>query len=319
MNSKVSISLALILFVGTTVFSQDNNAILKLKSVNISIGEEQLYPSNQSVNSYANTVHDQSIFVQNDSALTQSSNINKSSYFNYSIEVALAKDQSKWTYIFGASINDRVDRFNRFWKEDDYIIDTVYTVVPYLSSSGNGQPNYSTQYDTLLLDSISRHELNIVARTTNVYVYGEALRDFVKNKYTFSVGGGLAIGASVRNNVSATYDHFYGLRMVKESGGYYEPVWYADIPEFNPVQGTYNVLGLTRYSEDVVRTKANHTFILKPYIPLRVEAVIAKDGFFSNLGVQASGKAGYEFQIVKNGGIKSRFFWGVNTGVFYRL
>lgn len=297
-------------------YAQSDSPGFKLESVYLWYSKESLRHDNQIFNHFSNTVDDASFFVQDDSSLEGYGWPSRYQYKTYSAELGFRKGDSKWRYVFGATYNQRLERSFFFQKTDEYIVDTVYAPVVVMT----GESTYSYNYDTLLLDSIMQHKLNYQSTTKNIFAHAAILRDFKKNKYTISTGVGLGVGMSVKNEVRSRYNRYWGLSMVREqSADDYESVWYADIPKFSPVAGTLYRGEYTEISADYNMTKGNTIFIIKPYIPLRVEARIAEKGFFSKLGVMGSANTGFEIQIVRNDGIRSRFFWNYQAGLFYNL
>lgn len=291
------------------------SANFTIESVHLRYGNEVLLHGQQNFSSFSNTVQDDFIFPD-DSGFVENSQSTLYGYNSYSGEIGFRKPDSKWRYIAGATFNNRLERYYNLQLENETIIDTIYAPVP----ASSGESEYFVYYDTLLLDSISMYEITALSHTTTIFVYGEMLRDFKKNKCTFSTGIGLALGVTVKNQIWSSYTQYWGLQMVREQEpDYYQPVWYADIPISSPVQGTINPGEMKPISSDNDRLKGNTIFTFKPYIPIRVEAVIAEKGFFSKVGVMASTSAGAEFQIVKNDGLRVRPFWNYQAGLFFRF
>jgi hypothetical protein len=306
----------------TTILSlaqTNSTGKLKLESISINTSTERLYHGQQNFSDFSTTIADDFLFPV-DSGAREFHPVNSYSYRAYSVEAGFQIEGSKWRLITGATYNQRLERDYMFQLRNETIIDTVYTPVPYGAQADPEYPG-GVYYDTLLLDSTSMNELIVKSNTKNVFVHAEIIRDFKKNKYTFSSGIGLALGVSVKNEVTSTYTNYWGLTMNKiemYSPGY--PYWFAFIPRFDPQGGgPINPSEFVAFKSDSNRLKGNTIFTVKPYIPIRVEAVIAEKGFFSKVGVMGSANAGVEFQIVKNDGIRSRFFWNYKAGIFVRI
>ena len=306
----------------TTVLSlaqTNSSGNLKLESISINTGIEKLYHGQQNFSGFSNTVSADFLFPV-DSGAREFHPVNAYGYRAYSVEAGFQIERSKWRLITGASYNQRLERDYMFQLRNETIIDTVYTPVPYGAQADPEYPG-GVYYDSLILDSTSMNELIVKSNTKNVFVHAEIIRDFKKNKYTFSSGIGLALGVSVKNEVTSTYTNYWGLTMNKielYNPGY--PYWFAFIPRFDPQGGgPINPAEFVAFNSDLDRLKGNTIFTLKPYIPIRVEAVIAEKGFFSKLGVMASARAGMEFQMIKGDGIRARPFWNYQAGLFFRF
>ncbi len=305
----------------TTVLSlaqTNSSGKLRLESISINSSSERLYHGKQNFSDFSNTVSNDFLF-QVDSGARESQPINAYSYRTYSVEAGFQIEGSKWRLITGVLYNQRLERDYQFQLINETIIDTVYAPI---ASIFQYEPEYIgiVLFDSLLLDSISMNELSVKSKTKNIFVHAEIIRDLKKNKYTFSSGIGLAFGLSIKNEVTSRYINYWGLTMVDVwEPGYSQDVWYADIPYSTPAQGSLNPAELTPINSDFHRLKGNTIFKFKPYIPIRIEAVIAEKGFFSKVGVMGSANAGVEFQMVKNDGIRSRFFWNYKAGIFVRI
>lgn len=310
-----------IVITSTTVLSlaqTNSSGNLKLESISINTDTEKLYHGQQNFSDFSNTVSDDFIFPV-DSGAREFHPVNAYSYRAYSVEAGFQIEGSKWRLITGASYNQRLERDYLFQLRNETIIDTVYAPFPYLfPTESEYQGGYF--YDTLLLDSTSINELSVQSNTKNIFVHAAILRDLKKNKYTFSTGIGLALGVSVKNEVTSQYTNYWGLAMVDRwDTDHSYPVWSAKIPKSYYGQAPVNPTAPTPINTDLDRLKGNTIFTVKPYIPIRVEAVIAEKGFFSKVGVMGSASAGVEFQMVKNDGIRSRFFWNYKAGIFVRI
>jgi hypothetical protein len=291
----------------------------KLESVYVLSGKETLLHGNQQFKDFISTFYNGSFFLQNDSSFTSYSRYNEYNYRNYSGEVSFRKEDSKWRFVLGASWNQRIERSYYSDETYDFISDTVYAPVPYMHMT-NGEPVYGYTYDNVYVDSIVRHQLFSQAKTQNIFVSAEILRDFKKNKYTFSGGLGLGVGMSLKNEIVSTYSQLWGLQMVQpQDNDYVGEIWYADIPDYNPTPGTHQVVDLTLIDTDRMSVKGNTLFMLRPYIPLRVEAQFAEQGFFSRVGIVGSLNAGAEFQFVQNDAPRTRLFWNYRAGLFFRI
>lgn len=312
---KLIFSVLSLLIIVTAISQTTSSSDIILESVHFRLGNEFLLHGQQNFSHFSNTIQEGFIFPDN-SGFTENSQTSPYGYTTYSGEIAFRKTGSKWRYVAGASYNDRIEKLYNFQLTTKTIIDTVYAPVPIFV----GENQYAVYYDTLLLDSISMYEIRAVSQTKNILVYAEMLRDFKKNKYTFSTGVGLALGLSIKNEIQSNYTQYWGLQMTQSlEYDYDRPVWYADIPTYSPTQGTLSIAELEPINTDYNLLKGNTIFIFKPYIPISVEAVIAEKGFFSKVGVMASASAGAEFQIVKNDGIRIRPFWNYQAGLFFRL
>lgn len=315
---KLIFSIALSSATVLSLAQTDASGKLKLESININAGTEGLYHGQQNFNSFSNTVSDDFIF-QVDSGARELHPFSTYRYHTFSAEAGFQIEGSKWRIMTGASYNQRLERDYTFLLINETIIDTVYAPIPHiypLESEYQGV----VYYDTLLLDSTSMNELTVKSNTKNIFARAEIIRDFKKNKYTFSTGIGLALGVSVKNEVTSRYTNYWSLTMVNDwDPDYYHALWYADIPKSNYGAATINPVAPTPVNSDFHRLKGNTIFTVKPYIPIRVEAVITEKGFFSKVGVMGSASAGFEFQIVKGDGLRARPFWNYQAGLFFRI
>jgi hypothetical protein len=304
----MKVIVVLVLVVSLKSFSQSESTY-KIESFQAFYTKEYLHHGNQVFNRFTNTVDYQNIFVQNDSALSSRGNSKWYNYSQYTLETSLRKPDSKWRINLGVSYNRRTERSYRFGTTRDNYFDTTIAYVPQYGGGGI--------YDTVILDSVSIHNLEYLSLTYNVFIHGEYLRDFKLNKLIFSTGLGIGIGMSLVNRVFSFYQRDWALWMVSPADG--EKIWTGDIPYFSPVAYSSNGSGSRRVENGFEIAKGNSIFTLKPYLPIRFEYLLGSKGFFGKVGLLGSFNTGMEFQIVKNDGISSRFFYNFKTGIRYHI
>jgi hypothetical protein len=266
------------------------------------LGGEILHHGNQTNNHFSNIVKDKSILIHQDSAMNYDRHYGSYDYFTSGINVGLKRDNSKFRFVVGFTIDGRLDRRYLYSKEEEFRVDTI------LQIAANG-----IDVDTLFKDSISNHSLTYSLQSRHLFGRYEALYDMGRNNFTFSCGLGLMAGYSMGNTAVSRYTSRYE-NHIKDSDNQY----LYSVDQVNTF-GTSSFFSPQISSTGIQTSSVYRRVIVKPYLPLYLEFRFGSGKVFSHMAMAYNGRVGAEFQITLHDVVNPRLFHSHNLVLMYKI